>query len=283
MDHLPTPRSPRYPPPEVLCFVRPDFSCSGSPPFDDYPESRRWKQRAFVDGDFSQDHTEEQSREFLQEWLYFKLMAAVFGSVGVEIDMDDFTRRKDGQLLIDSANLIRYISEFERNFRDMGSQAQMTSVKDMSRVLRVTQQLVVRESGGYSIIGMYYASLLDIPSDGNDHSKCEGHQCLHTTVDEKNYTTRHTHPPPHCPSTVPDLSTIIQPLKSRSIPLLRIREADNGTIEIDIKPYKGDVKYVAISHVWAHGLGNVEGNSLQDFYNRRLFCPTYRAGKRGRV
>ena len=46
-------------------------------------------------------------------------MAAVFGSVGIEIDMDDFTRRDGSQLLIDSTNLIRYISEFERQFRDL--------------------------------------------------------------------------------------------------------------------------------------------------------------------
>src|SRR5437763_14064242 len=99
MDHIPTPRSPKYQPPKVLWFVRPDFSCSGSPPFDSYPESRGCQQRAFVAGDVRQDDTEEQSREFLQGWLYVKWMAAVFDPVGIEIDMDGFTRRNVGQRL----------------------------------------------------------------------------------------------------------------------------------------------------------------------------------------
>ena len=356
MDHIPTPRSPKYLPPEVLCFVRPDFSCSGSPPFDSYPESRGWRQRAFVAGDFRQDHTEEQSREFLQEWLYFKLMAAVFDPVGIEIDMDDFTRRNDGQLLIDSTNLIRYISEFERQFRNLGSQAQIVSVQAIDRVLTAAQRLVVREcsmtsslkarsenwpfdpitslsfmilgctlafavsrivqvlpdkthaleiykqlhvshhgwgasnvlyqrmrsdnwcphslaqfaSGEHSVIGMYYASLLDIPRDGKDHRECKVRECRHTTVDEKNYTIQHTHPPPHCTLTVPDRDTIIQSLKSGSVPLLNIREADTGAVEVDVIPYKDGIKYVAISHVWAHGLGNVEGNWLPSCQMRRL-------------
>ena len=72
-------------------------------------------------------------------------MAAVFRFVGIEIDMDDFTRRDGSQLLIDSTNLIRYISEFERQFRDLRLQAQIASVQIIDRVLTVTQRLVVRE------------------------------------------------------------------------------------------------------------------------------------------
>jgi hypothetical protein len=355
MDHIPTPRAPRYEPPEVLCYARADFLCSGSPSFYSYPESRNWRHQAFVDGDFRQGHTERESREFLQEWLYFKFLAAVFVSVGIEIDMDDFTRLKDGRLLIDSTNLIRYISKFEGHFRELGPQAQMTSVKEISRLFRTVQRLIVREcsmtssskarseswpfdpvtslsfmvlgctmtfavsrivevlhdkdqalelykqlhisyeawgtskllyqrmiqdnwclhnltqfaSGGYSILGMYYASLLEIPSDEKDHSKCEVRKCIFTTIDERTYKTRHTHPPPDCEPVIPVLATIIQSLGSGSIPL-KIMEADDGTVQVDVHPYEDGIKYVAISHVWAHGMGNVEGNWLPSCQMRRF-------------
>ena len=360
MEHIPTPRSPKYLPPEVLCFVRSDFSCSGSPHFDSYPESRGWQQKLFVAGDFRQNHTEGECREFLQEWLYFKVMAAVFGSAGIEIDMDDFTRRDGSQLLIDSTNLIRYISEFERQFRDLGTQAQIVSVQAIDRVLTVTQRLIIREcsmtsplnvrsenwpfdpitslsfmilgctlafaasrivqvlpdkthaleiykklrfshdqwgisallyermrsdnwcphslarfaSKGSSVIGMYYASLLDIPGDGKDHKECNVRECLHMTVDEKTYKTQHKTQDashlPHCPLTVLDRAAIIRSLRSKSVPLLRIREADSTKVEIEVVPYNENIKYVAISHVWAHGLGNVEGNWLHGCQIRRL-------------
>ncbi len=40
-------------------------------------------------------------------------MTAVFGLVGIEIDIDDSTRRHSSQLLIDLTNRIRYINDFE--------------------------------------------------------------------------------------------------------------------------------------------------------------------------
>ena len=279
-------------------------------------------------------------------------MAAVLGSVGIEIDMDDFTRRDGSQLLIDSTNLIRYISEFERQFRDLGAQAQIVSVQTIDRMLTVTQRLVIREcsmtsplnvrsenwpfdpitslsfmilgctlafavsrivqvlpdkthtleiykklhfshdqwgisallfermrsdnwcphslarfaSKGSSVIGMYYASLLDIPGDGKDHKECNVRECLHMTVDEEMYKIQHSTQDashlPHCPLTVLNRAAIIRSLRSKSVPLFRIREADPTKVEIDVVPYKDNIKYVAISHVWAHGLGNVEGNWL---------------------
>lgn len=356
MDHIPPPRSPRYTPPDIVCFVRADFACPSALSFEDYPESRGWKPSAFIDGDFRQGHTIKESQEFIQEWLYFKLMDAVFGSVGLEIHMDDFTRGKDGQLLVDSTNLVRYISAFEDQFRNQDFQAKHESVKQINRVSTTTQRLVVREcsmitptevrsgswpfdlvtslsfmvlgctlafaisrivqvlpdknlalelykqlhishqswgvsemlyermrsdnwcphslaqfaSGEYSIIGMYFASLLEIPSDGKDHTDCEVRECLHMTVDEKKYTTCHVHPQPCCEPSIPERTAVIESLKLGSIPLLRISEADDGTISIGVVPFIDGIKYVAISHVWAHGLGNVKGNWLPSCQMRRL-------------
>ena len=118
MDHIPTPQQPLYGPADIPCLVRHTFSPSSSPAFHDYPESLGWQLKSLTNADFRQNHTEEENRQFLQEWLYFKLMTEIFGAVHIEVDMGDFTRRKGDQLLVDSTNLVRYISEFERQFRE---------------------------------------------------------------------------------------------------------------------------------------------------------------------
>jgi hypothetical protein len=145
MDHIPTPRMPRYPPPQVYCFVHPDFDCIADPPFNHFPASRGWRLEAMIAGDFRQNHTEDERRSFFQEWLYFKPLAASFGAVGWEIDMDDFTRRAGGRLLVDSRNLIRYISEFERLFIELDRGKQQHSVRAIDHVLSTAQRLIFRE------------------------------------------------------------------------------------------------------------------------------------------
>lgn len=89
-------------------------------------------------------------------------------------------------------------------------------------------------------------------------------------VDEKNHATRHEHPQPCCEPSIPKRTAVIESLKLGSIPFLRISEADDGTISIGVVAFKDEIKYIAISHVWTHGLGNVEGNWLLSCQMRRL-------------
>ena len=49
--------------------------------------------------------------------------------------------------------------------------------------------------------------------------------------------------------TIPDRDAIIRSIRSKSVPLLRVRGADTMKVEVDVVPYKDDIKYVAISHV----------------------------------
>jgi hypothetical protein len=83
MDHLPTPRIPKYPPLEIPCLVRADFTCKNQPPFSQYPNAQGWDLQRIEDGGFRQNKSIDQSRSFLQEWLYFRLMAAVLVLMGI--------------------------------------------------------------------------------------------------------------------------------------------------------------------------------------------------------
>jgi len=93
-------------------------------------------------------------------------------------------------------------------------------------------------------------------------------------VKNDDYTTQHTHEPPECLSIVPDRSKILQALERDTIPLLKIGESstDDGTgsAKVEVVAFESNMVFVAISHVWAHGLGNVDGNWLPNCQLRRL-------------
>lgn len=80
-------------------------------------------------------------------------------------------------------------------------------------------------------------------------------------VDNDNYLTLHVHSPPECLPIILDRGKIIQALARGTIPLLKIEapDADDGaeTANVEIVAFAPDMAFVAISHVWAQGLGNV--------------------------
>lgn len=53
-------------------------------------------------------------------------------------------------------------------------------------------------------------------------------------------------------------------LRSQKIPLLNITQTDEDleSLQVEVVAHTPDTRYVAISHVWADGLGNPMGNSL---------------------
>lgn len=360
MDHLPTPRIPKYPPLQIPCLARSGFTCKNQPPFSQYPYADGWDLRGLEDGDFRQNKTIDQSRSFLQEWLYFRLMAAVFDVVGIDVDMDDFCRRVNGDLVIDSTNLIRYLSEFELRFREMELNKQVEAMRKLQNDLKLAHRfvsrncsmtsdprhrseswplddetslaliilgssltwavrhivsvlpdrtkamLIIRESlvdyaswgisrylydrmihdnwcphrmarlvsGQASVMGMYFASLLNMPPEKIIHAECRPRECHHMQVKMDNYQTQHLHKPPECLRIVPNASKILQALERGTIPLLKIGEPDtddqSGAVKVEIVPFESNMAFVAISHVWAHGLGNVAGNWLPNCQLRRL-------------
>ena len=114
----------------------------------------------------------------------------------------------------------------------------------------------------YDIIGQYYCSSYQPPHHISDHSGCSELECLVHNMDEANYRSMHTHNECHCLHIEPPSEDIASIIQSGSIPVLNVSDgSDPSSEEISILEAHA-VRYVAISHVWSHGLGNPSNNSL---------------------
>lgn len=129
----------------------------------------------------------------------------------------------------------------------------------------------------------YYMAHLPPPRPQVDHSHCTKDVCTSMTIDSS-YRTKHVPQDCHCSSEFSDTRGVINALQGDEIPLIQevmqlemvegpAKESDepNTTrfIEVtDVEPKFRIIKsgkgrnFVAISHVWAEGLGNPNGNSL---------------------
>jgi hypothetical protein len=104
----------------------------------------------------------------------------------------------------------------------------------------------------------YFASLLKRPLMEKSHQSCRNGQCLAYQVLESEYKTRHVTDECNCEDINVDLCQISTLLESGEIPRLCV-ETVNGQIQLRVTAQQ---QYTAISHVWAHGLGNPGANAL---------------------
>lgn len=106
-----------------------------------------------------------------------------------------------------------------------------------------------------------------------DHHRCTRNQCKVADMPDGAYQTRHTSPDCHCSTILLDGAELAHSLRIGKTPLIQIEfEVQPGgsfdervTLEI-----VHDEPYVAISHVWSHGLGNKFQNGLPECQLRRL-------------
>ncbi|KAL3471442.1 hypothetical protein BJX99DRAFT_24604 [Aspergillus californicus] len=99
------------------------------------------------------------------------------------------------------------------------------------------------------------------------HEACTKTQCVADNIEESSYNVRHVSDECSCPHLHADVEQLHAILLDGGIPLVMITpsgEDESGKQQYDIKIVKkrSNKPYVAISHVWANGLGNPEGNSL---------------------
>lgn len=93
------------------------------------------------------------------------------------------------------------------------------------------------------------------------HPECTKLQCVAYTVDERRVT-KHRLPGCCCAfagSVEKDLCRLVA---SGAIPLVRIDWAHSIGPTVTIVPFDGKTNFVAVSHVWSHGLANVSSNAL---------------------
>jgi hypothetical protein len=114
----------------------------------------------------------------------------------------------------------------------------------------------------FSLQTLHMLSKMDRLNSAHGHTRCNRHQCLLYQIND-NYKVAHIPETCHCSKHLFDLDAVIAALqKPNVIPLLKILGDDAEQLEVEVIESSSDTVYVAISHVWADGLGNPKENYL---------------------
>ncbi|KAF4544802.1 Het domain-containing protein [Lasiodiplodia theobromae] len=108
----------------------------------------------------------------------------------------------------------------------------------------------------------YYFTRLP-PVRKRDHSRCTARLCLCDQL-QGDYKPQHT---PQCTGdsctflgvTLDELDHIIQ---NNRLPIIKLEEQPGGEVSLKLVPREPSERYLALSHVWSHGLGNPKSNAL---------------------
>ncbi|KAL8807650.1 MAG: hypothetical protein Q9200_004599 [Gallowayella weberi] len=101
----------------------------------------------------------------------------------------------------------------------------------------------------------------DVPS--TRHEYCTESACLANQITPGRYVTKHRHKGCGCTDFLVDIQEVIRILSRGSLPLLHIKpRADLKDLCVDVLEATSSLKYVALSHIWADGLGNPYSNAL---------------------
>jgi hypothetical protein len=104
----------------------------------------------------------------------------------------------------------------------------------------------------------------------NHHGHCSRDECTVNMVDEETYTTKHVSEECKCEFIKPDIQKIADALNSGCIPLIGLDDSGQG-IATHAKDFQVDDKdYIAISHVWADGMGSYSEQGLPFCLVKRL-------------
>ncbi len=108
----------------------------------------------------------------------------------------------------------------------------------------------------------FYTSMQDSASAGR-HEFCDNLKCVAYQTNLKNYVAQHVTTQCRCKELCVDTSSLNAVLRTGALPLLRIREAETlDELTVEITTSQQDSSYLALSHIWADGLGNIKVNAL---------------------
>ena len=94
-------------------------------------------------------------------------------------------------------------------------------------------------------------------------ASCDGHKCHTGDVMTPSQVTRHVSDSCGCEFLHVDENVLADCLKKGSLPLIRLnKDANSDQISIDVVASTDSTSYVALSHVWADGLGNPTATAL---------------------
>lgn len=104
---------------------------------------------------------------------------------------------------------------------------------------------------------------LDAPSTGHSHSECTSDYCTTLNVKRGTYKTRHISDGCDCAFDQVDPQVLVNIVSQGKIALVNYGSVIEGDgRRPKVTEQLNEVPYIAISDVWAHGLGNQEENAL---------------------
>ena len=119
---------------------------------------------------------------------------------------------------------------------------------------------------------VYFLTKLSLSDLPGHHLTCNQHKCTAHQINLDEYKTRHFTANCDCENWATDVSTVDSILKDGRLPLLRIRPRDPlADLTVEIVASEPSSRYIALSHVWADGLGNPTENSLPRCQLRHLY------------
>ena len=108
----------------------------------------------------------------------------------------------------------------------------------------------------------HFLACIDKRDAERNHQYCDTQQCMVYQNDLGAYQTKHVHKGCDCQILVIDPNILSNILRNQALPLIRIRRGQTlGELSIDIVASRPESRYVALSHVWADGLGNPYANA----------------------
>ena len=115
-----------------------------------------------------------------------------------------------------------------------------------------------------SVQALYYLSKIQKREPRSRHQACTDRKCIAYQIELNNYQTQHYAAGCACHEIVIDGKEVIRILENGQLPLLRINPCGNSISNLSVSVLESisNSRYVAISHVWADGLGNPKVNAL---------------------
>ncbi|KAL5044251.1 hypothetical protein BDW71DRAFT_209463 [Aspergillus fruticulosus] len=111
---------------------------------------------------------------------------------------------------------------------------------------------------------LYTLSLMGTRDLLSGHEGCSEDVCMGNQVDDRMYneTARHVRPGCECDFVSINVQAASSIIAKGQIPLASVSKDSDGQVRLDLTPYETGIPYIAISHVWSHGLGNPDENAL---------------------
>ena len=114
-----------------------------------------------------------------------------------------------------------------------------------------------------SLQTLHFMANLDKTETGQNHQACDTQQCMIYQNNLGTYRTQHVNQDCDCPELSIDQEALYAILKTKALPLIRVRPSQNlEALSVDVVASQPTFRYVALSHVWADGLGNPFANAL---------------------